>query len=108
MKSEDVYGGKKEFAVVTPNLLRATASETLLAMREELEAERKRRMEDMNSHGQDEDTRIASAAKKGVNEELLHLFAFHDVSDKCKIRSQQHSLVPKNAWESGSQQQQQQ
>ncbi len=80
LKSEGIYGGKKEYVVVTPNLARATPSETLLAMREELEAERKRRMEQMAGEGDDEDSRMASEAKKGVNEELLHLFAFHDVS----------------------------
>lgn len=48
-------------------------------MREELEKERKRRMEEM-SDGLDEDFKMTSEAKKGVNEELLHLFAFHDVS----------------------------
>ena len=79
LKSEGIYGGKKEFVVVTPNLARATPSETLLAMREELEHERKRRMEQMDD-GLDEDTQMTSEAKKGVNEELLHLFAFHDVS----------------------------
>lgn len=79
LKSEGQYG-KKEYVVVTPNLARATPKETLLAMREELEAERKRRMEQMNSEDHDEDSRMTSLAKKGVNEELLHLFAFHDVS----------------------------
>ena len=84
MKSEGIYGGKKEFVVVTPNLARATPSETLLAMRKELEAERKRRMEQMASEGEDEDSRMTSEAKKGVNEELLHLFAFHDVSSNTQ------------------------
>ena len=49
-------------------------------MREEMELERKRRVERMNREGQDEESRETSKAKKGVNEELLHLFAFHDVS----------------------------
>lgn len=65
---------------MTPNLARSTPSETLLAMREELEAERKRRMEQMTDNFEDEDSKMTSEAKKGVNEELLHLFAFHDVS----------------------------
>jgi hypothetical protein len=85
LKSEGIYGGKKEFVVVTPNLARATPSETLLAMREELEVERKRRMEQMADEGQDEDSKMTSEAKKGVNEELLHLFAFHDVSIECAL-----------------------
>ena len=80
MKSEGIYGGKKEYVVVTPNLARATPSETVLAMREELEVERKRRIEQMATENQDEDSKMTSEAKKGVNEELLHLFAFHDVS----------------------------
>ena len=49
-------------------------------MREELEVERKRRIEEMAAENQDEDSKMTSEAKKGVNEELLHLFAFHDVS----------------------------
>ncbi|CAB3996117.1 Hypothetical predicted protein [Paramuricea clavata] len=55
-------------------------------MREELEAERKRRMEQVAS-GEDEDSRTTSEAKKGVNEELLHLFAFHD--SKYQTESEQ-------------------
>ena len=90
MKSEGVHGGKKEFVVVTPNLARSTPSETLLAMREEMELERKRRVEQMNRDGQDEESRTTSKAKKGVNEELLHLFAFHDVRD--------HSLLLMVEW----------
>lgn len=84
MRSEGLHG-QKEFVVVTPNLAKATPSETALTLRKELEKERKRRIEEMNEN--DEDTIMTTKAKTGVHDELLHLFAFHDVSnDVARIR----------------------
>lgn len=78
LKSDDIHGKKKEFVVVTPDLVRSSPSETLLAMRKEMEIERKRRIEAMMEED-DEESKFTAEAKRDVNEELLKLFAFHDV-----------------------------
>ncbi|XP_046856981.1 trichohyalin-like [Xenia sp. Carnegie-2017] len=78
LKSDDLHGEKKEFVVVTPDLVRSSPSETLLAMRKEMEIERKRRIEAMMDEEDDEESKFAAEAKRDVNEELLKLFAFHD------------------------------
>ena len=59
MRSEGLHG-QKEFVVVTPNLAKATPSETALTLRKELEKERKRRIEEMNEN--DEDTIMTTKA----------------------------------------------
>lgn len=89
LRSEGLHG-QKEFVVVTPNLAKATPSETALTLRKELEKERKRRIEEMNEN--DEDTIMTTKAKTGVHDELLHLFAFHDAKYQTETEKLRHKV----------------